>query len=184
MPSVMQDDGPILVDFYHMPIEDRDASQVAGHYVAKDVEFVRITPAGGNLIVESEVTEVHRQRFERQYDAWKKGIDPPEDGSPLRDWPPASPAQIKTMDAIGIRTVEALAGCTDGILQHAGMGSVALRDKARTWLKSAEDQGRVSEQVASLTVENESLKERLGQLEEAIEKLKPRRGRPPKDQAA
>lgn len=186
MVAVMQEDGPVLVEFYHLPVEDRAASQKAGHYVAKDVEYVRITPPGGNLIVETEVTDTHRQRFERQYNAWLEGIEPPEDGSPLREWPPASPAQVRTLDAMGIRTVEALAKCPDGPLQGAGMGGIALREKARAWLQSAADHGVLAEEIAALKVEVAQLAERNEQLAEENRRLaqKPRRGRPPKESAA
>lgn len=186
MVAVMQENGPVLVEFYHLPIEDRAASVKAGHYVAKDVEYVRITPPGGNLIVEAEVTDTHRMRFERQYKAWLEGVEPPSDGQPLREWPPASPAIVKTMDAIGIRTVEALAACPDGILQGAGMGALTLKDKAKAWLLSASQHGVLAEELSALKVEVQQLRERNEQLAEENARLaaKPRRGRPPKDAAA
>lgn len=184
MPQVMQDDGPVLVEFYLQGVEDRAASQKAGHYVAKDVEFIKITPAGGNLIWEGEVTDVHRQRYERQYDAWQKGLEPPEDGTPLKEWPPISPGQLQTMMAMHIRTVEALAQAPDTAMQRAGMGAMTLRDKARVYLQNAEDHGQVAEEIASLRLENETLKGRLEELEKALADLKPRRGRSPKDKAA
>lgn len=185
MPQVMQDSGPVLVEFYVLPIEDRAASLKAGHYVGRDVEHVRITPPGGNHVWEGVVTDVHRQRYERQYDAWKKGQEEPDEGTSLREWPPISPAQIMTMKSLHIHTVEALAACSDGVMQRAGMGAMALREKARTYLKSAEDHGKVAEQMTAMRVEMEALRERTDQLEQENAKLKEGKrgpGRPRKDQ--
>jgi len=180
----MQDNSPVLVEFSIRSEEDRAASIKAGHHVGRDVEFITITPPGGNLIVETPVTDQHRERYARQYDAWKAGQEPPEDGTPLRDWPPISPGQLSTMTAIHIRSVEALAAATDGVLQRAGMGAMALRDKARAYLQAAADHGQVAEEVTALRIENEALKSRLEDLETALAELKPKRGRPPKERAA
>lgn len=179
--QVMQDDGPILVEFYIQAVPDRSASQKSGHAVYRDEEYVRITPPGGNHVWEGAVTETHKRRFERQYDAWKKGLEPPVDGTPLKEWPPITPGQMHTLTGLHIRTVEALAKCPDQVLQRAGMGAYALRDKARAWLESAENHGQVAEEVSALRVENQALKDRLEQLEAAVAANKPKRGRPPKN---
>ena len=171
MVAVMTDGGPVLVEFYLRAVKDNAASIESGHYVAKDVETIKITPQGGNLVWSGKVTDEHRQRYAPQYEAWQKGIEIPEEGQPLREWPPISPAQLKTLDAVHIRTVEALAVATDGTIQHGGMGVVALRAKARAWLESASEHGQLAEKLSVLEVQVRDLLERNEQLTEANQKL-------------
>lgn len=183
MPTPLPDNDHVYVEFEHRAMEDRKASTAAGHYVARDAEFVRITPPGGNLVVEREVTDQDRARFARQYEAWRKGVDAPEDGTPIRGWPPVSPAQIDMCIRANLRTVEALAQASEQSLQRLGIGARALQTKARAWLESARDHGVVAEEVAALKTQMEAMAERNRELQEALDEMraaKPRRGRPPK----
>ena len=45
-------------EFFSDVIEDREASEDAGHYVAKDIDLIRLTPKGGKSVVEEH------------YDSW------------------------------------------------------------------------------------------------------------------
>lgn len=177
--QMMPDDGPkAYVEFEQRAIEDRDASIAAGHYVAKDIEYAKITPPGGNLVVEREVDAELRERYAPQYDAWKKGLESPIEGSSLRDWPPASPAWIATLSAMHVYTVEDLARLSEPGIQRLGIGARAMQQKARTWLDAADSQGKVAEEVAALTAKMDDVTAELDRLREENESLKAQVGQP------
>ena len=169
------------IEFYLNPVEDRDASNEAGHYVTKDVEMLKITIPGGNLVVEKVVTDALRSEYSAIYEQWKKGEDIPENGSALKLWPPISPAHLKNCIALHIRTVEQLAEAPDNLLKSIGPGAAALKRKAADWLKAASDIGVSTAEIEKLKVrideletENKDLKADLAELLDD----KPKRGRP------
>jgi len=167
MSAVMEmvEAGTPFVQFEIRAIEDRNASIAAGHAVYKDVEFVKITPPGGNLVHEVAVTDQHRERFEKQYDAWKRGVEIPVDGTSIRMWPPATPSVVEMCIAARIRTVEELAEANSNALTRIGMGAQALKEKAAAWLKEAETRGVIAE-------ENADLKLQLNEQAVAIDELR------------
>ncbi len=184
MIAVMPDKAPPnLIEFEQRPIEDRQASIAAGHLVMVDVEFAKITPPGGNLVVEKAVADFTPDQWEmyrRHYDAWKEGIDPPEDGTSIRHWPVASPANIEMCRYARVRTVEELAAANASTLTAIGPGAMALQAKARAWLEEAKTRGVVAEENAALKVQLEELFEQNRVMMEEIAALKVAAGDPPK----
>lgn len=85
------------------------------------------------------------------------------------------------MAGIHVYTLEGAAGMTEDALRSAGMGSRAFRDKARAYLESAKDHGKVAEQVAALMAQvdlKDGIIAKLTERIEALEADKPKRGRP------
>jgi len=193
------------VEFELRPEEDRNASMDSGHPVFRDVEVAIITMPGGSLVVDKIVSPELLNEWKngtdrkppspfavRAYEAWKEGREAPVNGIDLKNWPGVTPAQLKMCQGINVRTVEDLATANADTIRKLGMGGVALKDKAVSYMSSA-DTNKNSEQVAALRVELESLREALEKrdeqitalLEEADDEDKPkRRGRPPKQKAA
>jgi hypothetical protein len=188
--SALQDARPSYVAFERRAVEDRAASMVAGMYKTRDVDFAVITPAGSKdriervaaewfpmleqQVKESRLPQPWFEAYQRQYEAFKKGEELPLNGTPIRGWLVASPSQQRTLIDLHILTVEDMAGATAEAMQAIGMGSIALKQKAKAWLDSAE-QGKSSEALAGLKVENETLKaqiteerEKRGELERRI----------------
>jgi hypothetical protein len=173
---------PPYIAFEARAVEDRNASIEAGHYVARDVDYVIITPAGSKdriervaeewlaqirrQSVEGKYNPVWQQHFEAAYKAWKETNTIPEDGTSVRAWPLLSPAQVATVLAANIRTVEDLAVANEDALRRLGMGGRDLKAKAVAWLESAKDAGKVASENAALKVEIESLKAQLLELSE------------------
>lgn len=181
---------PPYVMFEVRPVEDRAASIEQGRYVAKDVIFAVVTPAGTKDKIEKVAEDwfagikanVREGRFpaqwltayEAQFEAFKKNEEVPEIGTPIKTWPALSPAQVKNILGANIRTVEDLADANEEALMRIGMGSRGLKDKAKAWLQSAEKKGIPAEKLAALEAENtqlrednEKLNERVAQLEKA-----------------
>ncbi len=174
------------VTFYLESIEDREKTLAAGRPIYRNAEYIRITPPGGNLIVEREVNDSDLHNYESRYRLWKEGAEEPVIGTHLRMWPAATPAMVASLKEIQVHTVEALADANDTILDQIGMGARDLQRKARTWLSAADDTGKLAERINALEIENESLKTRNTELSDSLETLKaeisrPRKGRPSAD---
>ena len=179
--GLMQERLP-FVRFEARPIEDREATIKEGHYVAKDAHFVIVQPAGAKDTIEKRVDEwlanFERtnpdlgRRYAELYDRWKRGEELPVDGTPLKNWPVASPAQIANLIAINIRTVEELANANDAALNRYGMGARALQQQAVSWLKSADDVGKVAQMNAHLKTRNEELEKQNKELMAEVEVLR------------
>ena len=180
---------PPYVTFEFRAEEDRAASIEAGHYVSKDVPFVLVTPMGSKDRHESPADEWFARReqdaaegrfprewlsaFKGAFAEWKAGREIPLNGTSVANWPVASPAQVKMLLDLKVRTVEDLAEANEETLSRLGMGGRTLKQKAQDWLASANDMGKVSEQLAGLRADNEALKQRNEQLEKQLREVIP-----------
>lgn len=165
--STVDETRPPYVSWEYRPVEDRNASIAAGHYVSKDVAFATITRPGSRdtldkeaLVWLAEIREKGRKKeipatwfpaFEASFKSWQTGEEAPVTGTPIKGWPILSPAAQKDLISSGIRTVEDLASMADGELGVIGTGAVSYKAKAKAWLTAAEGSGKTSEQIATLT---------------------------------
>lgn len=165
---------PPHLKFFLHPVEDRNASIAAGHYVAKDVLYVSITRPGSRDSIsreaevwvqdqemkarEGKVPFAWAQHFRASLEAWKKGEEITPDGTPLSHWPAIGPAMLQTMKAAGFRTVEELAAAPDNGLQALGPGGLNFKVKAKAWLAAAEDVGKTAERLSALEAELKDLR--------------------------
>lgn len=178
---------PPYVRFEVRAEEDRQASLDAGHYVGKDIHYALITPMGSKDCIERKVDEwfdklkqdVSEGRcpkewyngFKEAYKEWCEGREAPVKGTPISDWPPVSPSQVKTLLSLQVRTVEDLAAANEEVLGRIGMGGRALKQRAVDWLTSAESTGKASGELSSLKAANENLRVRNEQLEAQVREL-------------
>ena len=181
------EDRPPYVTFETRAEEDRDASIAAGHFVARDVDFAIITPIGSKDRIERPVADwfaklsgdVAEGRFKSEwlmayrgiYRDWKDGTESPLTGTDIKNWPVASPAQIKNLIELNVRTVEDMAAANEEVINRIGMGGRALKQKAADWLTSAGGPGKTSEELAALRTDNEGLKARNESLEAQMKEL-------------
>lgn len=185
---VMQmENRPPYVSFERRGEEDRDASNAAGHYVAKDVNYAIITPQGSKDRIERHAEEwlemleaqASQDRFPREwvrqfksmYEDWKAGNEPALNGTDVRNWPVASPANVQMLLQARLRTVEDLAQANEEAIGRLGMGGRALKAKAQEWLASSNDIGKQSEALVALKAENADLKARNTSLETQLKTL-------------
>ena len=185
---VMQmENRPPYVSFERRGEEDRDASNTAGHYVAKDVNYAIITPQGSKDRIERNAEEwlemleaqASQDRFPREwvrqfksmYEDWKAGNEPALNGTDVRNWPVASPANVQMLLQARLRTVEDLAQANEEAIGRLGMGGRALKAKAQEWLASSNDIGKQSEALVALKAENADLKARNTSLETQLKTL-------------
>lgn len=170
----MAEDRPPFVKFEIRTEEDRQATIEAGHYVGNDVIFAIVTPTGSRDQVERKVEDwlanlaegVKQERipaewlyaYTKAFENFKESRETPTFGAPIKDWPSASPAQIKTLLDINVTTVEELAVANEETVGRIGMGGRALKQKAIIWLEEAQNQGQSAEKIAELLTQNEQLK--------------------------
>lgn len=188
---------PPYVVFERRPVEDRNASIAAGHYVSKDVDVAIITRPGSRDTLEkdaktwlAEIAEKARKNeggvpptwpiaFNAAYKAFLEGEELPVSGTPIKGWPVLSPSAQKDIIAAGIRTVEDLADIPESSLPTIGTGGIAFKQKAKAWLEAAKGPGKVTEQlnaqaqqIAELTVLTKKLIEENKALSAAQSLLK------------
>jgi hypothetical protein len=170
MELLEREDRPAYVRFERRPIELKAESLKQGRTVYKDVDWVIVTPPYSRDAFEDKAenwlekqrTNVRTGRIPEKfldfwkecYEKWKIGQEPPVNGTDIRNWSAVSPAEIKTMQSIGIRTIEDMASCNAEGLNRLGMGGRKLKDLAEAWVKSADDRG-------SIVMENAELKKQL-----------------------
>lgn len=185
-----QEARPPYVTFELRAVEDRAETIAKGHPVYRDVAFAYITPQGSKDRIEQVVTEwfvkLERQvqdgRFQRSwlthyqnaFKAWQDGQEIPESGTPVKNWPSATPAQIKVLLELRVRTVEDLAQANEETISRLGMGGRALKQRAVDWLTQAANTGTSVAAMEALRTANEALEQRNKTLEEEFRSLKAR----------
>lgn len=139
-----------------------------GHPVFEDVEYVTIKALGQK--VEEIDAPAHRNgyrfRFARQYEAFKKGETAKQDGLPISEWPGCTRADADNLAVYGIHTVEQLVAMPDQNLQAVGH-YMALKQRAKDYLQTAKGLAPINQ----LRAENESMKDKLAQMEAQIRAL-------------
>lgn len=129
---------PSIPRFYTEPVEMTFKSSQAGRPIFEDREMVEIIIPGD---IRSKATEIvndgHKERWPKEYAAFKRGEEAPLEGTPLRDWPPLTAGRVRELAHFNILTVEQLAEVGDNHLQNLGMGARELREKAKKFLEVA-----------------------------------------------
>lgn len=178
---------PSYVSFHRVAVEDIAASKAAGHFVAKDVDYVHITPAYSkdvmkfkvpqwfeNMkvdVVNNRLPEEWVENYKKQYAAWQNGQELPVNGTPIKGWGVLSPAQQETLIRMNIRTVEDLAAVTDEGIRRIGMGAVDLKNKANAWLAQLNDKGPITQKMSALEQENAILNGQVETLTRQVSEL-------------
>lgn len=176
-------DAGLFVQFYLEAIKDEEATIKQGRPIFNDREYIKIIPVGDkNTVVCEPVTEEHKMRWPAQYAAFKNQQHQPQEGTPIDQWPPLTKSQVMMFKAANVHTVEQLSNVSDTNLTNLGMGARELREKAITYLKSAEGSAptlALQQQLNEAMKQIEALKNQLSGFEEqgAVRKA----GRPKKE---
>ena len=175
---------PPYVVFEYRPVEDRDATIAAGSPQYVDVAYATITSAGSKDNVVRPVKEwfamlrkeVQQERFpanwlkhyEQAFEHFEKGEEMPVNGTPVKLWPPASPAQIKQLTDLHVLTVEQLAEGNEQLIASLGMGGRALVQKAKDYLASAKEHGTVVLELETVRRDLEAANEEKASMKEQL----------------
>jgi len=170
----------ISVRFYQDKFLMGYASEQAGHPVFEDRDFVEIaTPGDMNTVIQRPVTDKDKERWPTHFARYKEGLEPSVEGIPLEAWARLTPASVANYKAMGVKTVENVAGMSDQICNKVAMGAMADRTAAKAYLEQAKD-GALSQKQA-LVIERQD--QTIADLQRQINELaaladKPKRGRP------
>lgn len=155
---------PAIPQFFTEAVKLEWKSQQEGRPIFEDREFVRILIPGDRRSMAVEpVRDEHRRRWPREYEAFKIGLEPPQEGTPLGEWPVSlmTPARVQELAYFNIKSVEQLAGVNDAQLQSLGMGARELRERAKTWLEVARTGAAPLERLIAKTEDQAREIERL-----------------------
>jgi hypothetical protein len=111
-------------------------------------------------------------QYRKMYEFYKKGQDIPVEGTPIKMWPVATPAQVALLTSLNILTVEDLATLPDEGMRRIGMGAQDLKNKAMSWLMAANDKGKLTTDMAQLKQQNAVLEGSVAALMAQLEELK------------
>jgi hypothetical protein len=170
-------DGPaqhsqLLVEFYldheHQPF----ASEKAGYPVFEPKEKVKITHPGGSEVHCAYVAEKHIREYPRQYRRFKQGLEQAVDGTPVEQWPAATPGEVKLCKHGGVLSVEQLSVLDDTAIGRLGPIGLSLRKKAADWLAARSDQSVVVKQTAEIDRLKEDLAATKAEIAELLDELK------------
>lgn len=178
--SAFEKPRPPYIRFEKRPIERRDA---AGNVTYVDIDYALITQPGGKDTIEKiwkewfpYVEGLARQGaypaewipiFREAYGAWERGQTAPVRGTPVTNWPAATPAEVKMLTMLGILAVEDVAEMNEEVIARVGMGARALRQKAKDWVAAKEDASLVN-QLSAKQAEIDRANVRISELEVAL----------------
>lgn len=176
------DQSGVFPKFSLRSVQHKAASEQAGRPIFKDVEWLDIIIAGDkNTQVSRKVNDLDKKRFAQHYQAFKQGLVAPTTGTPLKEWPILTPAQVDELKYLNFLTVESVAEMSDAAMQSIGMGGRELKNKAKAWLASAL-KGATSQKLVAenerLSGEVDMLKDQLKAMNTAIEELKKEEPKP------
>lgn len=153
--------------FHLESILDPVASEQQGRPIYHDREEVElITPGNPYNIPNEVVNNSHKERWPKEYAAFKSGIEVSAEGTPLEQWPILRPAQIRELKHFNLMTVEHIAGMSDHACQQM-MGGMRLRALAKAFLDDAES----TAQLAKATADNERKDAQIADLNTKVEQL-------------
>lgn len=178
---------PPCFKFEKRAVEDREASRAAEAVIMKDEDWVVVRQLGSKDETEfpaqqwiDQMEKCSRDRpndmpsswvrgFKETFAAWKRGEEGQVDGTNIKNWPAATPAEIKNCERVGLRSVEDVAFMNEECMRMLGLGSRILKNKAMAFVEARTDpQVAVAARMDDLRTRNDSLeltvKEQASQL--------------------
>ena len=153
-----------FVTFFMDSVFNKSETKRLGHPVFEDVLMFKKVIPNQTTVVPRPATEEDKVKYEKSYQAFVTGHEPPESGTPLEKWHEITAGEIEMCRASQIKTVEQLVECSDGNIQKMGPGATNLKQRASKYLERI-NEGEVLRQ------ENTELRERIAQLEASFEEL-------------
>lgn len=155
-------------------VQDDAATEREGRPICRDVERVEIHIAGNSYTKHvMNVNNEHRQRWQKEYEAFKAGIEMSPDGTPLEQWSILKPSQVQELKGLGFKTVEHVRDMDDNAVQRIRMGGRKLKELAGAFLDDAENMAlasRLSADNDRKDAEIAALKNQVTQMGELMER--------------
>lgn len=162
-------DEMLVVKFYMDERKNEILTQERGHAVFEDVEMVSIQVPGNSLVnvkapADSYCTMpdgsnvTYAERFPEDYDRFTKGKDAVVKGIPLKNVPFLTRAEVSTLEAQNVYTVEQLADIGGASMRNLGVNGRQWQQNAQGYLQGAAN-------VSEANAEREAKDKRIAELE-------------------
>lgn len=161
-------DKSLLVKFYTKSVQNASKSAAEGRPVFIEKEYIEIRFAGNRTdAIARPATSSDKARFPAHYDAFKRRIELPEEGTPLGEWPAISRTQADELSFFNVKTVEQLANVSD---THGSkfMGFHGLRERARQFIELSKQHVEVEAMQGELAKRDATIKDMQAQLAELM----------------
>ena len=138
-------DENLPVKFFLKALLDKERTMTEGRPIYADAEYIDIRrPGQTHPMVCREATYADKKRFPKHYEAFKKRVEMPIEGTPLSEWPQLSTSQVKEFSHLNIKTVEQMIAMadSDAMRFHGGLN---LKRKAAEWLEAADETKLIAE---------------------------------------
>jgi hypothetical protein len=154
--------------FYLKPVQNNFRTEQEGRPIFEDKEYVEISfPGDRRSIVDRLVKAEDRTRWPQQYKAFKEDLEQVGEGLPLSEWAAMTRSQVEEYKFFRVRTLEQMAGISDGVLSDMPMGTRELRDQAQRWLAAAAGAQPTAALAAEVSRKDDRIVELEAQLAEA-----------------
>src|SRR5262245_22946083 len=164
-------DRSLVVRFHNGTKLDREASEKEGRPIYKEREYITILVPGDKLnAVNRPSMPSDRQRFPRQYAAWRNSKGESVVGTPLIGWPQVTEAQRNALEYFHIHTIEQLATVADGFASNM-MGVQALKQAAQKFIAQSKDSAivnKLNKELADRDLIMAQMQEQLAALTEKL----------------
>lgn len=162
--------------FFMDAVPDPARTEAEGHQCFKEVAKVEIIiPGDKNNRPIHKVRDEHKQRWPAAWAKFEATRQETLDGTPIDQYPALSKAQVLEFKALGILTVESLAGLDDQGIQKIGPDGRKIRERARQYIqpaaetetelrKTIRDQGQ---SIAEMQTQIDTLSRQLAEAQDA-----------------
>ena len=167
-----------VAHFYYHPVLNPQLTAQKGVEVYEDKVYILIISPGQRLSeIRRKATEKDIAGYPKQYEAFLQKRPQPIIGTPLSSLPGLTPARVKDMEYLHIRTVQQLLEIPDSALAKIGPDARQLQHQARAFLEKNDARVLTLEaQVKTLTEQLATLMSAPAQAQQPAK----RRGRPRK----
>ena len=162
----------IPVKFFYRDIKMSFKSKEAGKPIWETREFISIMKPGNSKdIMEREVSELDKERWNAIYKAWKNREDQIQSGTRIEVLPGIEQGRIETCKSLNIYTLEQLTNIDEDGIENLGDGARELIRDAKRYLQGSTASDEMQKEVDAIKIENKKLKEENEVLEERIYEL-------------
>lgn len=172
--QLLEQKGAAIPQFFVDVVPSPFRTEQEGRPCFDELESVRVfVPGDRNSAPVLRVNDEVKNRWPKQYQAFKDGMELPLEGTPLAEWPPISRSQVEEFAHFHIRTVEQLASVHDGNIAKMPMGTRSLVQQAKAFVDvAANGTAPIAKLVARIGAleASDGVKDRL--LDEATNRIK------------
>ena len=112
-------------------------SEREGRPVYEKRDFIKIIQPGERDVIDREVNDFDKMRFQRQWAAYQAQQEQVPDGTPIAILYPHDPDICDTLRALKVHTIEQLGGMTEQGISRLGLGGRNYVERAKAFLQAA-----------------------------------------------